>query len=121
MAYRTFRVNESGDLDLTGGRATLIDEDEAIAQTVRSYLRTFLGEWYLARKTMGVPWWEDVLVKAPSAALLEQVFRTAITRRPGVRALEKLDLSLNDERVLEVTYVIRTRTGELSRTVPLDL
>lgn len=124
MAFRTFRITDDGDLDLAGGRAHIIEDDEAIAQTVRSYLRTILGEWYLARLTMGLPLWDDILVKAPNAMLLEQIFARAITKRPGIRSLESLDLELLDDprRALKVSFVARTVNGTpISRNVPLEV
>lgn len=121
MAYRTARVNDDGDLDLTGGRATLIENDQATAQLIRSYLRTFRGEWYLKRLTLGVPYWEDVLVHAPNGALLESIFAKAILERPGVRGLDQLDLDLGDDRTLLVEYTANTKTGTISRSVPLEV
>lgn len=123
MAYRTLRVNDSGDLDLAGGRAHMIENDEATAQLIRSFLRTFLGEWFLAKLTLGVSYWDDVLVKAPNGGVLEAIFSAAILGRPGVRSLESLDLELVDdpERALVVEYVANTKTGPIARSVPLEL
>lgn len=123
MAFRTFRITDDGDLDLAGGRAHLIEDEEAIGQIVRSYLRTILGEWFLARLTMGLPLWDDILVKAPVAMLLEQVFANAIVKRPGIRSLESLELDLLDEprRTLSVAFVARSVGGAvISRKVPLE-
>lgn len=122
MAFRTLRINDAGDIDLSGGRAHVIEDGEAIAQTVRSYLRTFRGEWML-NKLLGVPYWEEVLVKAPNVGLLESIFSKAILERPGVRSLEQLDLELLDSpaRTLQVTFTASTKTGTISADVPLEV
>lgn len=118
MTISTVLVNDDGDLDLTGGRATLILDDPATAQIIRSYLRTVLGEWFLRLKTLGVPYWEDILVHAPSASLVEGIFAKAILERPRVVGLTTLDLELlvDPARTLKLDYVATTQTGTISRS-----
>lgn len=118
MAIRTLRVNASGDLDLSGGRAHWLEGTSATPQLITSYLRTIRGEWYLARKTMGVPYWEEVLVHSPNVAFVETVFVRAIAERPGVRRVESIELELVD-RALRVTYVANTKDGPINASTTI--
>lgn len=113
MGVKTIRVDDAGDLDLTGGRARAITSTEARAQLVRSYLRTVRGEWFRALKSLGVPYWEDILVHAPNANLIESIFAQAILERPGIVGLSTLDLELLEQpaRTLSVTFVATDEDG----------
>lgn len=113
-------LDGSHDLDLSaGGDATLIDGAQRIAQQITITLLTFLGEWFLD-VTVGVPYFEQVLVKAPDRAALEAIFRTRIAAVPGVRLVRRLDLQIDREgRTLAVDFDADTDEGLISRRILL--
>lgn len=111
---------DTGDLaitDLGAARltASLLDE---VAQRLRTKLQHFLGEWFLDT-TLGLPYFRDVLVRAPDMAVVRALFQDAITSDAGVEQLVRLDLSLDTEtRGLSVSFECVLNSGEvLSSTV----
>lgn len=59
MRYR--KLSSTGDYMFGNGQADfLTNSPETVAQAVRTYLRLFLGEWYL-NVNDGTPWLEGVL------------------------------------------------------------
>lgn len=97
------------DLLLTPGGDLLFDDtgDIIITNSVRQAiiirLRWFLGEWRLG-PLLGVPYYEDVLVKNPNLARIKQIFRDAILE------VEEVD----DATVLNFKMNNRTRNAALS-------
>lgn len=113
---RTLRINDDGDLDLSGGRAHMLTGPEAVAQNIRTRLRTFRGEWFMGLQRYGVPYYEDVLVHHPNAYALEKAFADVVLGTPDVVALEKLDLELPEDGTRELRVYITARTAETTIT-----
>ncbi|USE78978.1 hypothetical protein NDR89_20290 [Cupriavidus gilardii] len=104
------------DLDLSpAGDTSLIDGAERIAQQIKVTLLTFLGEWFLDI-TVGVPYLEQVLVKAPDRAALEAIFRSRIAAVPGVRLVRRIDLQIDHQgRALAVDFEVDSDEGLIAR------
>lgn len=98
------RLDESGDL-ITRGKMFLT-EQEAIAQTIVTRLKLFLGE-YFRDITDGTPWFQQILGKFENLNAVEALLRNRIARTQGVVRL----LSFN------LDYDINTRTLSVSSTV----
>ena len=64
------KLGGNHDLDLC--RLTLADGAERVRQQIKVTLLTFLGEWFL-NTDHGVPYFEQILKKAPSRAAIEAV------------------------------------------------
>jgi len=106
------------DLDLLG-RATLLDGAERVGQQVKVTLLAFLGEWFLDT-TFGVPYLDDILVKAPDRASIEGILRARIGAVPGVQRVRALDLQIERQlRILRVAFDADTTEGRLQRVVEL--
>jgi hypothetical protein len=73
---------DSWDLCLdTSGNIALASDPYSIAQDVASALRLFLGElWYA--KSLGVPYFSDILGKRPPSQLMKAEFTKAALRVP---------------------------------------
>lgn len=86
----TFRLTADGDLDLTGGRATMVAGAEAFVQGVRSRLELVRGQFYLNRAA-GTPWIENPWVPPADAIMgqpyapqkLRRAFDAQFARTPG--------------------------------------
>lgn len=90
-----------------------------IQQRLKQSLWFFLGEWYLDI-TDGVPYYENVLVKAPVQLTLESTFKQAILDTPGVLELTKFDLEYtNATRQLALDFQVNSFYGstELSEVI----
>ena len=101
---------------VTSGVQFIRGRDE-IAQTVRTRLRLFLGE-YFRDITIGTPWFQSILVKSTTLSSKDAQLKRVITQTPGVTQL--LDFNAD--------YVIETRrytiTGQILTpfgVVSLDL
>lgn len=119
MTIRTLQTHPTtGELLLSGGNlATLAPSGDSIVQAARSYLRTFLGEWFLDdadSPQIGVPYFDQVLVKNPDPNTLRSVFRKALLDVPGIATVVSIDMKLvTATRQLLVDWRATTDTGEL--------
>lgn len=101
------------DLLLRGGDLSLVRDSAAIRQEVDVRLSFLLNEWFLD-KTVGVPYLQTILVKAPNLAAVRTVLRDEITACVGIRSITTLDLDFNRKtRVLRVTWSATTDLSEL--------
>ena len=75
------KLDDNGDIVTSG--VQFIRERDEIAQTVKTRLQLFLGEYF--RDTMdGTPWFESILGKGSALSNKEAVLRNRIVRTPGV-------------------------------------
>jgi hypothetical protein len=115
---RAFRVDiTTGDIVHNGRSLQRIGGLDSIAQSLRTRLSFFRGEWFLD-EFFGVPYFQSVLGKFPLAGVRE-VFRAIIADTPGV--LDILTLSLvpsGTVRAFRLEFKVSTDLGELALTVP---
>lgn len=71
----------TGDMVTSG--VTFIKEREEIAQTVRTRLGLYAGE-YFRDITDGTPWYESILGKQQSRDIADAILRNRISRTEGV-------------------------------------
>jgi hypothetical protein len=110
---------KTGDLLVSGGDLPLVYDLEAIEQEASITLQYFLGEYFLD-VSVGIPYYQDILVKAPNLAAIKTIFRDALLGVTGIKAIVTLDLDFNrTTRVLTVSYTASTDLGELKATVEL--
>ena len=98
----------TGDLAMVGGSFYLHTD---VRQAVSIAIRFFQGEWFLDRDK-GVPYYEQILVKAPNLQHVGALIRAAILAVPGVGALTSFSVDLAG-RVLRVTWSATTDAGEI--------
>lgn len=111
----------TGDLVHDGRRLQLVADVPAIAQSLRTRLMTFEGEWFLDEE-FGVPYFQTVFGKQASLIAVREVFREIIADTPGVLGIVKLELkraSAANPRSFALSFSVTTDTGELSLTVPV--
>ena len=113
-AKRDFTLDAGGDLDLSTGSLTLTTKAVAIAQALLIALRTVLGEWFLDTLNVGVPVYQDVLVKNPNLDVVRSTYRTAALKVLGVTDLVSIDLDYSSsDRSLDVSLVADSDAGLL--------
>lgn len=104
------RLDNNGDIATSGTQ--FISERDEIAQTVRTRLGLFLGE-YFRDITEGTPWFQNVFSKRTSLASKEAAVRNRILRTNGVQRLTKFETGYDiTTRKYTVNVGILTRYGE---------
>lgn len=102
-------ISDDGDI-ATNGQQFTTGRDE-IAQTVKTRLGLFLGE-YFRDITDGTPWFEQILGKGVNNNTREAVLRNRIARTPGVIRLTYFNADFDVElRKYSVTAGILTTEG----------
>ena len=105
--------NTESDLLLTANSLTLTTGREAIRQHIQTTLRLFQGEWFLDT-TAGVPWYQDILVKGPSFAVVSAVLRNAILDVEGVLLLVTFDMDfVASTRLMTLEFSVETTEGNI--------
>lgn len=100
---------DTGDIVTSGKQFTT--EVEEIAQTVKTRLRLFIGE-YFRDVTDGTPWWESILGKEGTLSSKEAIIKSRILRTDGVVRLVSFstDFDINT-RIYTVNAGILTKYG----------
>ncbi len=113
----------TGDINTRGMQ--FIDKSAEVAQTVKTRLHLFLGE-YFRDITVGTPWFQEILGKGTGMTLSgkEGRIKEIILQTPGVVKLLTFnadDFDINS-RELKITGKILTTFGEASLNVgsPID-
>ena len=112
-----FKQTDTGDLFVAAnGDLVLVEGLEAIAQHCEIRLRTFKGEWFLDTR-IGVPWFEEILKKAPQLGVVSGILKQVILGTPGILSLQTFDIDFDlPTRELLVTFEAATTDGPLSFT-----
>ncbi len=107
---------DTGDL-IVGADLSFLSDGDAIKQACRLALELFLGEWFLDG-SIGVPYYEEILVKAPNLPAIRAIFRKKLLAIVGVLDVISINLSYdNAARKLSVSWRVLTDFGELTGEV----
>ncbi len=94
-----------GDLDITGGRFTLISGAEEKAQKITNALELARGEWFLDIRE-GVPYFEAILgARNPDLEIVKRIFRRTILSVEGIVDVLDLVLTLGADRELAYSWI----------------
>ena len=99
-------LDKDGDLYLTpNGDISLTD---SVRQAILIRLRWFLGEW-IFNTSFGMPYYSQILVKNPSTAVIEQLFRQQILSVSEVIRIESLSVQI-DKRLRKCHVKFKAQT-----------
>lgn len=102
------------DLLLVNGDLVLVNGTEGILQNVLQRLRTYFGEWFL-NNSIGVPYFQQILVKNPDQGKIDGIFINAILGTVGIDSLTDYSFELNTEtRMLNITFKAIATTGPVT-------
>jgi len=111
--------SDTKDLVIENGDLVLVSGVDALEQDIRLQLGFFQGEWFLD-ESVGVPYYQSILVKNPNLIGIKELFRAKLLSIPGVDEVLSLNLTYtNATRTLEVVWKVNTALGELSGTTIL--
>ncbi len=106
--------NETHDLQVINYDLALNTGNALVQQRLKQSLWFFLGEWYLD-VTDGVPYYQDILVKAPVQITVESILKSTILETPDVLELTNFDLTYeNDTRQLFLDFTVTTTFGTVT-------
>ena len=97
----------------------LIDEVDQIAQNLKIRLRFFLGEWYLDTQA-GLPFYSDILVKAPNQYRVESLIKQEIVDTEGVEEITSFTSNYDGaNRRFSVQFEATTVSGTAALEIDL--
>lgn len=106
----TVRRLENGDIATSGTQ--FLTEREEIAQTIKTRLRLFLGE-YFRDITDGTPWFQTILSKQTTLSSREATIRQRILRTDGVSSITRFETDYDlATRTYSVDVAVLTPYGE---------
>lgn len=116
MAFN-LKLDSNHDIIIGRGTTRVAGLDYTI-QLVKNRLLTVLGEWK-ANKSLGLPWFSDIMVKAPDLSLVEGLILSCIKGTPHVLDVLRINLELDkSNRVLNVTFEALSDWGLFEGNVP---
>ena len=105
------RLDENGDIVTSG--VQFITEREEIAQTIRTRLRLFLGE-YFRNSQDGTPWFQDILGKGSTLTNKDAAIKRRIVQTDGVLQILTYDADYDiNTRQYTVSGSVLTTFGEV--------
>jgi len=101
------------DLLVEDNKLVIIDGDAAIVQHLLIRFNFFLGEWKLDTE-IGIPYFQEILIKNPDSVAVRNVFREVILGTPGIASLARFDLEIEAvTRELGLTFTAVKDDGSL--------
>jgi hypothetical protein len=107
-------INSNGDWLYGKGRNDYKRNKDAVAQNIRTRLFSFLGDCFFALEE-GIDWWNVLGAKSIDAVTIP--VRSTILNTEGVTTITQLDATLDNNRVLRLTYSVNTVYGEIIEDV----
>lgn len=106
------QLTQLGDIDISNDEFVLTQEDgSALRQRLIISLQFFKGEYFLDQR-LGLPYFQEILIKSPRLGAVRSIFQSAILQVPGVESLNDLKLDFdNGERALAVTFTVNQNTA----------
>lgn len=102
------------DLAMVNGDLVLTGDKEGIKQNVLQRLRMFFSEWFMDL-SLGIPYYQQILVKNPDQGGIDALFVNAIINTPGITALTNYSFALDRAtRVLSISFKALTTDGPVS-------
>jgi hypothetical protein len=107
------QIGSDQDLALVNGDLALCTFENEIPQLIKRRLRFFQGEWFLD-ESLGVPYFEEILVKNPSPIAVDGIFKRTIVETPGVIDLLSFDMDYDGPtRKFTLSFEARSVNGTL--------
>lgn len=116
----TRALNECNDIFLSGNRISVNSDSEQVAQSVRSRLLFYQGEWFLDL-TAGVPYFQQIFQKPAQIATAESALKSEILKTEGLNSLTSFSSSFDRQtRQLSVSFTANTIYGEINQSLSIS-
>ena len=113
-------LNDDGDLMIRNYDLSILDGVDQITQNLAIRLRFFTNDWYLDTRA-GIPYYEDVFVKAPNRIRIESLLKDEIINTVGINEILSFASEFNSNlREFSVSFTADTDEGliDLEVNVP---
>ena len=102
------QMTRNGDLAIS--KFDILTTD-SIEQAILIRLRWFFGEW-IYNESIGIEWFEKVLVKNPNSLLIRRMLEDAILSVDGVLKVSDMKLTMNRKtRIARISFRVLTDQG----------
>jgi len=108
-----WQIETTGNLPVTGGSITRVQNDDAIVQNLRATLYHVLKEWFLDIES-GIDYKGQVLTKVFDPVKACRVIQRGIKNALGISSIESFSLE-KDGNVLNVIFAAVTENGTTIR------
>jgi len=109
----------TGDLVVNNFDLTLVDSTDQIAQNLAIRLRFFLAEWFLDIES-GIPYYQDILIKAPNQFRVESVIKEEIINTDGIVEILSFSTNFNErDRKFTVSFSCDSVSGVINLELEL--
>lgn len=110
-------LDEDGDLDFSSGDGRLV---VSLPQRISIVIKTIFGEWFLD-EALGIPYFEEIWVKAPDLQRITAIFRSAVLAIEGVDEILAFKVVYNPaERNLLVEMKLSVDQDELDHSEVIE-
>jgi len=104
------------DLLLVNNDLVVISDADALIQKIAIKLKFFFAEWYLDT-SVGIKYFESILIKNPDLNLIENIYKAAILDEPEIISLVEFQVDYDNQlRKLDVTWRADSIYGEVQST-----
>lgn len=106
----------SRDLDLTGGKATVLTEKACCAQRLKNAIALDKGSWFLGPQG-GIEWIEMLKQKTVSERLIRSGIQAVLENDEEVESIAYITINFNrDERKLLIEFEVNTIYGKVTES-----
>ena len=103
-------VNSSGDIVIT----------DSVSQSITVRLKWFFKEWRF-NKELGVPYFEEILVKNPSELKVKQIIRDEVLSVEEVEEISDIELTVQPNRTALITFKVKAQGNYRDIEVIVDV
>lgn len=113
MATDLILVENTNNLEISNFDLQITTDNLTyVSQKLRIRLSFFKGEWYLNME-FGLPYYDDILKKAPNLDNIEAIIKEQILDLPEIESITSFSMTLNTNRTLTVTFAAVLVTNEI--------
>lgn len=103
----------NNDILLTNGSMSIVRGSDAIVQQLNIRFDFGLGEWFLDKR-LGIPFFEEILIKNPDLNRARAIFRQVIVTTPGIDSVLTFSLNFDaGERRMTIDFTAKKTDGEI--------
>ncbi len=118
IALQDLRIDSSGDL---ADPIELVTGADAVVQRLWIRFHFWLGAWFLDQR-LGIPWIEQIYVKAPNENLVTSILRRVVAECAGVASVKRFVCTFDyPARRLSVEFETVLTTRQILTVAPFIL